>query len=153
MLPLSILLLLAAGPTPHPAPDGWIFSTVGHSEWCPAGNVQLDVGTGDYRFTPRAARRICHDVSLRRPTRSGRLRGQALSSLRTAYERARAQGLVSARCEGSASTRPFVVSNGGTPVLVVTDGARTRSAPDELGCWSDAANALLGVLERTFPSA
>jgi len=131
----------------------WIVATVGHSEWCPAGNVRLDLRTGLFAFTPRASRPVCEDKTLERPSTNGRLNVRALSAIRAAYLRAVAEGLKSAACRNGARPDTLVFSNGGTPVLIVTNGYATRSAPDDLSCWSDAANALHNRLDRTFSPA
>jgi len=144
---LPALALLGATPAPPPAT---IFATIGHSEWCPAGNVQLDLATGDYALTPRAARAVCQDVDLVRPVRRGRLDAAPLAAIRAAYVRAQAEGLDACR---RGDHQEHVISNGGTPILVLTSGARTIAAPRELNCWSRAASALHKALDVPFASA
>jgi hypothetical protein len=131
------------------AGDPVIFATIGHSEWCPAGNVQINLRTGDYAITPRAPRAVCGDPKLVRPVQHGTLSAAELPALREAFERAIAQGLDGCRV----GERGWVISNGGTPVFVLTYGAGTRAAPDDLGCWSAAANALYESIDRRFQSA
>ena len=126
-----------------------IFSTVGQSEWCPAGNVLLNLSNGEYSFTARAPRRTCSDPNLERPVRKGRLPIRRLAELRTAYLRAQAEGLNSCRNGGRGEV---IVSNGGEQILTLTSGARSTSAPDELGCWTEAARGLHRALSDTFPS-
>ena len=135
------------------SPTAWIFSTIAHSEWCPAGNVRLDLRTGEYMLTARAPRRICHDANVERPVNRGRLPQARLNALRAAYSQALAQGLANRECAQGRQPTKFVISNGGTPVLVLTTGQRTLSAPGELSCWSDAADALHAALDHEFPSA
>jgi hypothetical protein len=62
-------------------------------------------------------------------------------------------GLASRDCQPGKKLTKFVISNGGTPVMVLTTGRNTFSAPDELSCWSDAADALHHALDDAFPSA
>ena len=131
----------------------WVFSTIAHSEWCPAGNVMLDLRTGTYSLTARASRRVCNDVSLDRPTRRGRLRAGQLATVRAAYLRAVEEGLENADCQPGRRLNKLVISNGGTPVLVLTTGRGTLVAPGQLSCWSDAADALHDELDRAFPAA
>jgi hypothetical protein len=131
----------------------WIFSTVGHSEWCPAGNVKLDLGTGRYAFTATAPRRTCNDAGLERPIRTGTLEPERLAAVRAAYLRARSDGLTNPACRDGGRPKDIVIDNGGTPVLVLTSGAETGSAPDDLSCWSEAAGALHDVLDDLFSSA
>lgn len=157
MLTIIAALLAAAQPaTPANAASlgrtAWIVATVGHSEWCPAGNVRLDLATGRYQFTSRAPRRVCTDRSLRRPMQAGTLRGARLEAARAAFRRIMTEGLTSHACrEGRRPRGEVIVSNGGTPVLVVTGERFTLSAPSDLTCWSDAATALHEVLDRLFP--
>lgn len=156
-----MLLLLATlglfGQTAAPevesvsAPVGTIFSTVGHSEWCPAGEVKVDLSTGKYEFTPRAKRRVCNKRKVKRPVAKGSLEASRLEAIRTVFQRARSEGLDA--CAGGLNPQGIVVSNGGKRRLVLTTDAGTSTAPDEFSCWSDAANALHTVLEDTFRSS
>src|SRR5262249_2374476 len=76
----------------------WVFATVGHSEWCPAGNVWLDLKSGKYAFTPRAARSVCNDATLERPVMQRRFVGGQLAAIRSAYARALSEGLENPAC-------------------------------------------------------
>jgi hypothetical protein len=60
--------------------------------------------------------------------------------------------LIDPVCRNGGRPKDIVVDNGATPVLILTSGAGTTSAPDDLSCWSDAASALHGVLEDAFRS-
>jgi len=151
-------LLAAAQPAPFPnvAPIGrtaWVVATVGHSEWCPAGNVRLDLATGRYSYTPRAPRRICNQPGLERPTQVGTLRAGRLEAARSAFRRALAQGLVNPACANGGRPREIVISNGGRQILLLTTGKETLFAPEDLGCWSQAAIAFHAELRRLFESA
>jgi hypothetical protein len=150
MLSLLLTLLVAAQQAPVATRSGTIFATIAHSEWCPAGNVQLNLRKGEFRHTPRAARRVCHDRGIERVSRSGRLSAAQLAAVRSAFDRVRTEGMVDPPCHAGRGQRPLVISNGGTPVLALTDNLRTMSAPDELGCWSGAANAMHALLDQTF---
>ena len=159
MLPLLAALIAATQPPPQARPaalghTAWVLATVGHSEWCPAGNVRLDLRTGRYALTPRASRRICGTAGLERPVVTGRLEPARLAPIRAAYLRARAEGLVHPDCEnGRGPGDRIVISNGGRQLLVVAHGAATIWPPEDLGCWSDAANALHARLDEAFRSA
>ena len=113
----------------------------------------LDLRTGEYTLTARAPRRVCHDTLVERTVTRGRLLQPRLKALRAAYARAKAQGLEKPDCQAGRRPNNYVISNGGTPVLVLTSGQRTLSAPDDLSCWSDAADALQSELDQAFPSA
>jgi hypothetical protein len=142
-----------AAPSQGPADSGgtaWIVATLGHSEWCPAGNVRLDLEAGEYAFTPRTARRLCEQRGLDRPVSRGRLDAERLAAVREAYSRAVAEGLEVPGCRFGGPRETVIISNGGTPVLIVTNGAGTGAAPDDLTCWSEAAHALHDVLESAF---
>lgn len=54
----------ASAPSPtqgDPQRTAIILGTVGQSEWCPAGNVRIDLETGDYVLTARAPRAVCQN--------------------------------------------------------------------------------------------
>ncbi len=152
-LPAALLLL---APSPAPAPADYtagipaIFATIGHSEWCPAGNVQVDLRTGDYTLTPRAARAVCRDPKLVRPIEHGQVDAARLSAIREAYGRAQEEGLDACR---AGKRGDIIVSNGGTPIMVLTSGAGTWAVPQDYGCWSSAAIALHRALDETFKAS
>ncbi len=156
---MSFLLaaLLAAAPLDGPANPpslgrtAWIVATVEHSEWCPAGDVRLDLATGRYERTHRAPRRICGQAHDRRVT-SATLGRKRLAAVRAASLRVLAEGLESRACRNGEPPENPIVSNGGTPILVLTTGSVTGSAPDDHSCWSAAALALHDVLDETFAS-
>jgi hypothetical protein len=154
---LALAALLAAAGTERsavlPAGNAWIVATIAHSEWCPAGNVRLDLRSGRYALTARAPHRTCGDPGLERPVVAGRLDPPRLETIRRAYERVLAEGLESPDCRNGRQPDRIVVSNGGTPILVVVSGAMQGSAPDSLTCWSDAANDLHALLDDSFPAA
>lgn len=153
---MTLLALAAAALNPNPAatPElgrtARVFATIHHSEWCPAGSVSVDLRTGRYAFTPRAARRVCNQPGLERPTLSGRLRADVLETLRADYLRVLSEGLRKPDCNGFTEDGAIIISNGGTPVLVVTTGAFSAAAPDNLACWTDAASALEKSLNGAF---
>ena len=140
---------VAAPNSPALGRTAWIFSTVGHSEWCPPGHVMLDLTTGQYSLTPKAERRVCGDRRLERPIKKGTLSGQQLASVRAAYGRILSEGFESQKCLDG-QPHDIIISNGGTPTLVVAAGYATRSAPDDLSCWGAAANTLHDLLDRLF---
>jgi hypothetical protein len=129
----------------------WLVATVGHSEWCPAGNVRLDLRTGGYAFTARAERRFCGKAGLEHRG-MGRLRAGRLAAVRTAYLRVLTEGVESRSCRDGRGPERLILSNGGTPILLVADGKTMVSAPDNEGCWSSAATALHELLDDTFHS-
>jgi hypothetical protein len=156
MLGLLALVAAAQPPTPPEPPrlgrTAWIFVTIDHSEWCPAGNVTVDLRTGLYSVTRGAPRRVCHDARLERPILKGRLGGEKLRRLRAAYLRVFAEDVESPLCRDGGHPEEITISNGGTPVLVATSGAISLSAPDDLSCWSEAATALHEALDQVFGS-
>ena len=129
-----------------------IFGTIGQSEWCPAGNVRVDLETGRYVLTARASRDVCQNADLERPTAEGTLNAAKVRTLRRAFQRATLGGLDG--CRGGQRLRQdeIVISNGGLHVLVVTDGHHTGAAPTDLSCWTDAAWVLHRILDDTFPT-
>lgn len=156
---LAPLAAFAAAVQPLPSPDpaigrtAWVLSTIEQSEWCPAGNVRLDLRTGRYVLTPRAPRQVCNQASLERPVRTGSLAGKRLSQARAAYLRVLREGLTDPACRDGGRPDRVVVSNGGPQILVVARGAGMASAPDDLSCWSPSAEALQNMLDQMFRSA
>jgi len=156
---MLLAALLLAGQEPVAAADkefdrtGWIFSTVAHSEWCPAGNVRLDLRSGAYILTVRASRGTCSEPGLERPVRQGILDREALTALRAGFLRVEKEGFETHRCRHGKPHDLYIVNNGGTPTLVVSNGAGTGVAPNNLTCWNDAANDLHALLDETFSAA
>jgi hypothetical protein len=159
MLPAVAALLAAAQPPqraqlePALGRTAWVFATIGHSEWCPPGNVRVDLLSGRYALTGRAARRVCRRPGLERPVVTARLGGATLEALRAAYRRVLTEGLESRECRDGKHPDLVAISNSSTPILVVGTGADTGAAPDDLVCWSGAGNALLDALDETFRAA
>jgi hypothetical protein len=150
---ISLLFAAAvATSAPAPAPLGktaWVFATVGNSEWCPAGNVRLDLVKGTYALTPRASRRVCQDKDLDRRLVNGKLDKADLATVREAYARAVAEGLEDPTCRRDKDTY-VVIYNGGPRLLVVATGRATRGASSDINCWSPAADALYDTLNDVF---
>lgn len=154
MAPFLLALIAAAQPAPPPASGigrtAWLFATVGHSEWCPAGSVRLDVRTGAYELTPRASRHVCNLAGLERPAIKGRLAGDRLAGIRTAFLRATSEGLESEICREGKKPDEIVITNAGPGILVATNGRASMAAPDDRSCWSRAARDLEQQLEEAF---
>ncbi len=155
MLSLFAILLAAGQPTSgntaaalgEPA---WIFSTIHHSEWCPAGNVRLDLRTGQFALTAGAARSVCDDIRLERPVIAGTLEKEQLDRVLAGFRRVQTEGVEKPICRDGGRPDEIIVSNGGTPLLVLATGAETGAPPSDLTCWSDAANFLYDVLQDVF---
>jgi hypothetical protein len=154
MIPLFVALVATVQPVlPKPVTLGrtaWIFSTIGQSEFCPPGNVTVDLTTGRYTLTARAARRMCDQQGLERPVRRGKLVGASLARLRAAYLRVVREGFDNAVCSEGRKPQDIIISNAGTPIVVLATGGGIGSAPDDLSCWSEAATALHDELDKTF---
>lgn len=145
----SLMLFAASPPVGDTRGTAMVFATVGESEWCPAGNVRVDLRTGDYAFTATAPRAVCQDENLERPVSEGRLTGARLRALRQGFQGAVTDGLDFCR-NGRRPEEEIVFSNGGLHVLVVTDGRHTDAAPSNLSCWTPAARSLHDRLYQTF---
>ena len=155
LLLAATLAVVQPGSATNPETLGrtaWIFATIGHSEFCPPGDVMIDLRSGRYSLTARAPRRICERRDLERPVRKGRLVYTSLARLRSAYLRVLAEGLDDADCHKPKGPGPqmIVINNGGTPTMVLATGRETGAAPDDLNCWSKAATALHDVLDEVF---
>ena len=134
------------GEAPAPFVDDSVTADVARSEWVPPGVVSVDLRSGRYLLTPAPAR----GAPVRPPERSGRLTAAELAPIRSAFAAARVQGLVDPACANGGLPARIVVSNAGTPALVLTTAEGQTSAPSQLGCWSDAARRLLQILEARF---
>ena len=155
MVILHAALLAVAQPAPSATlgRTAWIFSTIDHSEFCSAGNVKLDLLSGRYELTNGAPRKLCGDANLERPIKTGQLGVGQLETLRTAYLRVLNEGFESDACRDGKHPEHIIVSNGGTPILVVTTGRFSAVAPEDLTCWTDAANDFHDLLDKTFGSS
>lgn len=149
-VPLLLTAQVASAATPAPTSTAAIFSTVGHSEWCPAGTAYLDLRTGRYELMPRAQRSVCHKAGLERRVKEGTLTADRLRAVRKAEEATRAEGLTSKTCREGKDPTDIVISNGGRVTLVISDATHTEAAPENQSCWTDAAWALHQALERAF---
>jgi hypothetical protein len=157
---LTMLAALAAAAQQAPPANAaslgqtaWIFSTIDHSEFCPAGNVKLDLRSGRYEPIQGAARKICDEANLERPVKSGKLGANQLARIQEAYLRVLNEGFESKACRNGEKLDHIIVSNGGTPILVLTTGNFSAIAPENLTCWSDSANAFHKLLGKTFGSS
>ncbi|MBO9576743.1 MAG: hypothetical protein J7494_13490 [Sphingobium sp.] len=140
----------AASAAPPPTSSAAIFSTVGHSEWCPAGTAYLDLRTGRYELMPRADRNVCHKAGLERRVTEGRLGAEKLDAVRKAQQAIGTEGLTRKACREGRDPEEIVISNGGRVTLVISDAVHTESAPENQSCWTDAARTLHQALERAF---
>jgi hypothetical protein len=127
---------------------GSIGADVALSEWTAPGHVSLDLATGRYALDPQPPRGPAG--AARPPTRRGRLHAADLAAIRGAFDTAFTQGLIDPACASGGPPPRIVVSNAATPVLALTRGTRTLTAPGNLGCWTEAANRLQGLLEGRF---
>lgn len=148
--PLLLAAQAALAATPTPTSSVAIFSTVGHSEWCPAGTAYLDLRTGRYQLMPRAERSVCHKAGLERRVKEGTLSAGKLSAVRKAQEAIGAEGLTLKACREGRDPEEIVISNGGRVTMVISDALRTEAAPENQSCWTDAAWKLHEALERAF---
>lgn len=141
--------VLAAAGDPEPGHSGTVFSTVGHSEWCPSGTVRLDLATGRYTVTAPPTWRECRRPPFRSRINAGVLDADELVRARDANRSAEAEGLEDPACRNGGRPDRIIVS-GRTPVLRMTNRARTLMAPAEHSCWSDAGLQFRRVLEDLF---
>lgn len=111
------------------------------SEWMPPGELRLNLATGRYEYKPQQPR---NPAAPRLPVRRGALAGAALAQVREAHASARAQGLRMPACQR------IIVSNAGPEKMVLTGTGDALTTPDELGCWSTAAEQLHNLLEAHF---
>ena len=84
--------------------------------------------------------------------RTGTLDPERLAAVRAAALRVSAEGFESPACRNGDPPENIIVSNGGTPTLILTTGFATGSALDDLSCWSGSATALHDLLDETFAS-
>lgn len=141
---------LAAAGEPEPGHSGIVFSTVGHSEWCPSGTVRLDLATGRYTVTAPSTWRECRRPPFRSRINAGVLDADELVRARDAYRSVEAEGLEHRACRNGGRPDRIIVSGSRTPILRMINRARTRTAPAEHSCWSDAGLQFRRVLEDLF---
>lgn len=110
----------------------------------------IDLRTGRYTLTVRAPRDVCNKVGLERPTETGKLAGESLARLRAAHSRVLMKGFENPACLDGGKPKDFIITNAGTPIVVLATGIDTGSAPDDFSCWSEAASALHDALEDAF---
>lgn len=150
---VAITVSACASATPYTVVDqrrtAVVVGTVNQSEWCPAGNVRVDLETGDYAYTAGAPRAVCQDLDLERPIVKGQLNASQVRVLDQAFQRAITDGLNA--CRAGQRPKDFIFSNGGLAVLVVNNGRAMDAAPSDLSCWTEAAWALHNLLQATFP--
>jgi hypothetical protein len=140
----------ASAPEPGPSRSASIFATVGHSEWCPPGNVRLNLATGRYTVTAPRSWRTCRRSPFRSRVRTGVLPADALTDVQIAHHDAAGLGLDNPACRNGRRPDAVVISNGGLPTLRLTSRGRTTSPPRDLTCWSEAARHLHSVLDNAF---
>lgn len=153
MIPLLVALLAVAqplSPSLETVRSGLIISTLGHSEWCPPGNVRLDLDTGRYLLLPRAPRPTCSERGVETPARQGSLARADLDRVRTAALRVQSEGILNPECRAGGKPRSLVMTNGGVPQLVLSTNKGVTWAPRDLGCWSEAGFALHDTLDAAF---
>lgn len=138
------------GSASAPARSETITANVDMSEWGPPGEVSLDLGSGRYELTaaPRRGSRASGAVRVRRAT----LAAAQLEQVRAAFAAARAQGLTEPVCEAGGAPPRIVISNAGTPYMVLTGERGTLTASKDRGCWTGTAQRLHDILEATFAS-
>ena len=127
-----------------------IVASVGHSEWCRAGTVRLDLRSGRYTVQAPPTRRTCRTPTWPVAVRVGVLGDRDLTAVWTAWREAEASGLEDPACGRSAQGQRIVISNGGASILRVTRGRRTLAPPRDQGCWSEAARRLHSLLREDF---
>jgi hypothetical protein len=120
-----------------------VFALIDANEWCPGGSVYLDLETGAFMRHPRPIRADCRDAGDRAPVEQGRLADSDLRRLRAAYLEARRVGLRREECS-------LIVTNGGPEALAITAPGFSAVTPDNMGCWSDAAEGLHRELFELF---
>jgi hypothetical protein len=127
-----------------------VFASVGWSEWCPPGFVQIDLDNGDFKWIAQMPRLQCQKAASR-PYLEGQLARDKFNAIREAVRRADKDGLRLPECVEGKPAPHAVVSNAGPPyILVVSTPTSSKSAPTELGCWSRSALDLQRLMERTF---
>ncbi|HMG47198.1 MAG TPA: hypothetical protein VK614_07035 [Allosphingosinicella sp.] len=152
------MAVAASATTPMPASgrnadlgySASVFTTVGHSEWCPPGTVRLNLGAGRYAVRAPRTWRACRRPAFPTRVRTAVLAADELAAVRAAYQRAASEGLAHPACRNGGRPERIVISNGGTPILRLTERARTISPPRDRNCWSDAALRLHRLLNDMF---
>ena len=106
-----------------------ITATFDHNEWTPPGRVSLDLRTGRYEVRPVPSMREWR-AGIRVPVRHGRLAAVQFERVRSAFETARAHGLIDPSCEGGREPSTMIVSNEGPIMMSLATGSGTLATPD-----------------------
>jgi hypothetical protein len=130
-----------------------ILASVGHSEWCPAGTLRLNLMTGRYTVTAPPRWRECIRPVWPSLVRAGVIGTGVLAGIRLAYARTRSEGLEAPDCRNNGQPPRLVISNGGPRSLSLVARGMTTRPPRNEGCWSDAASRLHRLLDDRFGPA
>ncbi len=147
---LTIVAASAASPSPAFGREPYsasVFATVGHSEWCRPGTVQLDLMTGRYTVTAPRTWRSCRRPAWAARTKTGVLTSLERVSIQVTFENAIGFGLEHPLCRGGGRPEQTVVSNGGRRIMRLTERGRTTVAPNDQSCWTGAASRLQCLLD------
>ncbi|HEX8525641.1 hypothetical protein [Allosphingosinicella sp.] len=147
----GLLSACATSGVPAPGSHALIVADVAMSEWIPPGQMTLDLRTGRYEIVPAPPRSGARPAPRGR-TRRGALAPAPLAQARRAWHSALSEGLEHTRCRSGGPPPRIVVSNAGTPRMVLAGSDRTVSAPGQMGCWSASAERLHTLLETLFDS-
>lgn len=144
-LVLSPIAVLATSPAQadEPTQFGTVYAVVSGGEWCPSRSFYIDLDSGAFSHYPRLSRIECAAPKQGYPLVEGRLDGDELAVLRAKATAAKQFGLTSQTCS-------LIVSNGGKELLALTGPGYSQISPDNPGCWSPAAKALVRSIDTTF---
>ena len=147
---LVALLIGSSSPALAQRQAHTVFASVGWSEWCPPGFVQVDLDNGDVKWIAQMPRLQCQKAASR-PYLEGQLARDKFNAIRDAVRTAEQAGPTQSECVEGRPPPHELVSNAGPPyILVISSPTSSRSAPTELGCWSRQAIELQRLMERTF---
>lgn len=138
--------LIASSPAIASASDRSITTDVDRSEWHPPMKLTLELDSGRYRITPSQGP---WPALIPKPEpRSGVAPKALREELRRAFDDA-AVALADPRCSGpNASHRGIIVSNAGTPQLVLHVDGKSLPVGRSTECWTPATETLQRLLEE-----
>ena len=147
---LLAALLVAAAPDTTPRVSAMIISTIGQSEWCPAGDVRLELSTGSFVLRALTRSPDCNSQSFERPVTQGVLGASDLERVRVAALKVQADGLVRLECRRGGKPGQVVISNDGPRHLALSTDHGLSWTPEDLSCWTESGLDLHRTLEEVF---
>lgn len=149
MLVGAVSLTLSTSALARSDEERIVGGTVDHSEWGEPGNLQINLDTGQYRFSPGVWTIEPDKGQPRGEPLSGTIGSTLLTELNTLAEMAKSVGLVDEQCAAidRSERSEIIVSTGGSRQVTLSLGGHRESSHPDLECWTSSANAIRDMLQ------